>query len=415
MSWPQLTDQLSAVLPQTARQLLQQAAQIATEQGVKLYLVGGPVRDLLLRRPLTDLDLVVEGDAWPVADVFAARLHGEVTRHAAFRTAVVQLSVHSASYAIDFVTARREHYPRPAVLPEITPSHMGDDLYRRDFTINAVALNLTPQGLGPLLDPYGGIADLAARVVRVLHERSFFDDPTRILRGARFAARLGFAVEEHSLQLIHEALSAQMIAATSPQRILNELWLMLDEPRPEEMLKLLESWSALPQLELSWCDNWAAYFPKASALCLLDPVRREVAFGLLVWAMDTRQRERFGARYNLPAPARKLLQELPTALPNELEQPELDAQTLDRLLARYSTTTLRTLEVVAPTVAAANIARYHDEIRQLSPLLTGDDLRAHGLAPGPRFRQILDEARAAQLKGEISTRDQALHWLAAHV
>ncbi len=406
-----LRARLREALPSEVYQLLQQAAAMAAAQDAALYLVGGPVRDLVLGRPITDLDLVIAGDAWPVAEAFAGVTEGRLTKHAAFRTAVVETLVAGQSYALDFVTARREVYPTPAALPEITPSHMYDDLARRDFTINALALALTAQQTDPLLDPFDGLGDITAQIIRVLHDRSFIDDPTRILRAARFAARLEFTVEPHTRALIDDALAQQMIARTSAQRILNELWLVLDEPHPEGALALIHQWAALHQLGLVWSPDWRQQFRAARTQPPSDPPARLLGFGLLIWPLAAQQRTAFAARYNLPTAERKLLQELPLTIPPALLQAALDANTLEQVLQPYSTAALHTLRLVAPPPVAAHIERYLDAIRSLPPLLTGEDLRAHGVAPGPRYREILAAARQAQLRGAIADHDAALEWL----
>lgn len=406
--------QLQRALPAPMLRLLQTAIQLAADQQTSLYLVGGPVRDAYLEQPVTDLDLVIAGDAWPVAELFAAATHGRLTKHAAFRTAVVEVQSDAASYAIDFVTARREVYPTPAALPVITPAQIDDDLRRRDFTINTLALLLDHAG-ATLLDPFDGIADIEAGTIRVLHDASFHDDPTRILRAARFAARLQFRVEPHTRTLIAAALAEQMIQRTSAQRILHELWLTLDEPQPELVLALLHEWATFAQLGLVWSEAWPAQFPQARSQAFPDTALRDLYYGLLIWPMNTAERSAFAARYNLPAVTRKLLQELPAApwpetlLP--LARPDRGALELDQLLEHFSTTALRVIQLVAPPAAAANIARYLDTIRPLPPLLSGADLRAAGVSPGPIYRQLLAELRHAQLSGSITTLQAAQRWL----
>lgn len=406
--------QLQRALPTAMLRLLQTAIDLAAARQVPLYLVGGPVRDAYRQQPVTDLDLVIADDAWPIAELFAAATEGRLTRHAAFRTAVVEVQSDTTSYAIDFVTARREVYPTPAALPVITPAEIDDDLRRRDFTINTLALRVAP-GAAMLLDPFDGVSDIDARAIRVLHDASFLDDPTRILRAARFAARLQFAVEPHTLELIAAALAEQMIQRTSAQRILHELWLTLDEPQPEQVLALLHAWDAFGQLRLVWGTAWPEQFPAARAAAWPDVALRELYDGLLLWPMSSVARSAFAARYNLPAATRKLLQELPTApWPDTLQPlnaPDLGAPDLDRLLHGFSTAALRVLQLVAPPAAATAIARYLDTIRPLPPLLSGADLRAAGVAPGPIYRQLLDELRQAQLGGRIATAEAARRWL----
>lgn len=408
-----LWQQLQRTLPLAMLRLLQTAIELAAAQQVALYLVGGPVRDAYLGQPVTDLDLVVAGDAWPIAELFATATRGRLTKHAAFRTAVVEVQSDAAPCAIDFVTARRERYPTPAALPVITPASMDDDLRRRDFTINTLALRLAPNAV-TLLDPFDGIADIDARIIRVLHDASFVDDPTRIVRAARFAARLQCELEPHTRALITRAQAEQMIQRTSAQRILHELWLTLDEPQPEQVLALLHRWDTFDQLALVWSQDWPTQFPAARAATWPDVTARDLYDGLLIWPMSAAQRRTLTERYNLPTAVRKLLSELPTAaLPGPLaalNDPQISAPELERLLHSWSTLALRVLQLVVPS-AAASIARYLTTIRPLPPLLTGEDLRAAAVPPGPIYRQLLAQLRQAQLTGSITSVEAAQRWL----
>jgi len=408
-----LREQLQHALRPQVYVWLQQAVNIATAYDMPIYLVGGPVRDLLLGHTTIDLDLVMDGDAWLIAHAFAEQTGGKLTKHVAFRTATVELIVHNTAVALDFVTARRETYPAPAALPVVEPSGMHDDLFRRDFTINAIALRL--DHAPALLDPFNGLPDLEMELVRALHDRSFIDDPTRILRGTRFAARFNFVIEPHTRDLIWAALQEQMITRTSPQRILNEVWLLLNEAQPERVLHVLHELGALEQLAFVWSAAWTDQFPKLRVLHLDDATRRCVAWGLLVWPLKKEQRQALNARYNLPTAERKLLRELPFDVPSALNQADLDAVMLDDLLRGYDVVALRVLQLVAPPAAAANIRRYVDTLRSLPPLLTGADLQALGVPTGPRYKQILDQVRRAQLAGTLTTAADARTWVTEQI
>jgi tRNA nucleotidyltransferase (CCA-adding enzyme) len=197
-----------------------------------LYLVGGAVRDLLLGRPRGDVDVVVEGDA----GALARALGGEVVEHERFATARAGLD----GLRVDLAGARAESYPRPGALPEVRPAGIAEDLARRDFTINAMAIPL--QGKPELIDPYGGRPDLEAGTLRVLHERSFSDDPTRALRGARYAARFGFDLEPQTARLLRET----DLATVSDDRRRAELRKLAAEPGGVRGFELLAEWGLLP-------------------------------------------------------------------------------------------------------------------------------------------------------------------------
>ena len=215
---------------------------LAHKQGVVAYLVGGPVRDLLLKCPNIDLDITVEGNGIRLADAFASLHQGsKVTRYLAFKTATVQLA---DGRLVDFATARKETYARGGVFPKVQPSTIKEDLHRRDFTINAMAIAIGPDTGGKLVDPYKGMVDLRSKRIRVLHDKSFVDDPTRILRAARFKARLGFKIEAKTLRLLRSAIKIKVLDTIKPQRYLKDFNKILKEPKSLESIKCLKSWGA---------------------------------------------------------------------------------------------------------------------------------------------------------------------------
>lgn len=215
---------------------------LAQDHGVKAYLVGGPVRDLMLKLPNVDLDVTVEGNAIRLADSLADLYPGaKVTRYLAFKTATVLLPDGSL---VDFATARKETYVRGGAFPAVEPSTIKDDLLRRDFTINAMAVAINPKTWGKLIDPFGGKKDLLAKRIRILHAKSFLDDPTRILRAARFKARLKFSIEAKTLKLLKSAIKIKVLDTITPQRYLKDFNKILKEPRSLDAIKCLRSWNA---------------------------------------------------------------------------------------------------------------------------------------------------------------------------
>jgi tRNA nucleotidyltransferase (CCA-adding enzyme) len=215
---------------------------LAQAQGVAAYLVGGPVRDLMLKQSNIDLDIAVEGNGMRLADSFASQHHGaKVVRYPAFKTATVHLPDGSL---VDFATARQETYVRGGAFPAVKPSDIKQDLFRRDFTVNAMAIAINPASWGKLIDPFGGITDLRAKRIRVLHEKSFLDDPTRILRAARFKARLGFKIEAKTLIYLRSAIKIKVLDTIKPQRYLKDFKKVLKEPHAKDAIKYLKSWKA---------------------------------------------------------------------------------------------------------------------------------------------------------------------------
>ncbi len=213
--------------------IIETVGKIADKLKVRAYIVGGPVRDKLLGRKDYDLDFVVEGNGIRFAQVLNKALKGELTIYRAFGTATISFN----KKRIDIVTARKESYKYPAAYPAVTPGTIKDDLYRRDFTINAMAIVVNKKGFGRLVDFYGGRKDLEKRVIRVLHDKSFMDDPTRIFRAVRFSVRFGFKIEPHTKKLMKEAVLDGLLGEVNAGRIRKEIELFLKEKNPGKCLK----------------------------------------------------------------------------------------------------------------------------------------------------------------------------------
>ena len=406
---------LERAMPPYLYAALTEARQIAHEFKLPCYLVGGPVRDLLLGHPIDDLDLVFAGDAILVAEQFAARSGGTLVRHAAFGTGKVSFEQAEDLFHVDFITARRETYPYPTSLPVVVPSNLEDDLERRDFTINTLAIQL---GTPPqLIDRLAGIPDLEQRLVRVLHDQSFSDDPTRIVRGARFAARLHFVMEPHTAALARRAADAGLIERTTPVRILNEIWLAFREPRPETVFSILHDQGVLAHIfsGLEWRPEIAHAFGQARQMVTKEEVRRLVLLGLSLWWLSEDERRKVLQHYSFSADERRRIAEL-DVLHTLITDPELERlplSALDRAFHGLSYTTLLVARIVASSSVKQLIDTYQQLLRPTATLLNGNDLRSLGITPGPRYRTLLEGLRAAQLDGMISNRDQAIRWVHA--
>jgi tRNA nucleotidyltransferase (CCA-adding enzyme) len=233
-------------LSATMQGILHEAGYLASETGFHAWAVGGMVRDLLLGIGNFDLDIVIEGDGILFAQSLAGRLHAKVTSHERFGTATITFP---DRLRVDVATARTEIYERPAVLPRVTPGSIRDDMARRDFTINALAVSLMPDEFGRLLDIFHGVRDLRERHIRVLHDCSFIDDPTRIFRAVRFETRLGFRIVRSTEQLIAEALYRSILTKLEDYRIAAELRLILEEPDPAGPLKRLADLGVIEGLQ----------------------------------------------------------------------------------------------------------------------------------------------------------------------
>jgi len=224
-------------LPKEFLDLLKLAADIACRHNMPIYLVGGFVRDLILGVENLDSDIVVEGDGIRFAEDFASALKARLIRHRRFGTATIMAKPH---LKIDIATARKEYYPEPAHLPVVMGGTLRDDLLRRDFSINAMAINIGCHDFGRLIDFYKGKEDLQNKRIRVLHALSFIDDPTRILRAVRFEKRYDFRIEPATLGLLREAAKLKMLERVEPQRVRDELILTLKEKHPVKEIRRLK-------------------------------------------------------------------------------------------------------------------------------------------------------------------------------
>ena len=212
--------------------IIEIVGKIADESGVEAYIVGGPVRDKLLGIKNFDLDFVVETGGIKFAEILNKTLNGKLTIYKAFGTATIDLK----GKRIDIVTARKETYKRPAAYPTVKPGKIKDDLFRRDFTINAMAIAINKKGFGKLIDFYNGQKDLKKGLIRVLHDKSFMDDPTRIFRAVRFSVRFGFKIEPHTKKLMKEAVLDGLLGDVNAGRIRKEIEIFLKEKNPQKCM-----------------------------------------------------------------------------------------------------------------------------------------------------------------------------------
>jgi len=248
-----LSRQIEEYLPRPLLKLVKQISRQGAKLDQKVYLVGGVVRDLLLGYPNFDLDLVVEGDAVKLAQQVTETGQARLLAHKRFGTAKLKYD----DFTLDLATARKETYARPGALPAVTPGTLIDDLIRRDFSINAMAMSLTTDNYGQLIDPYQGKNDLEHRLIRVLHSRSFSDDATRILRGVRYEQRFGFEFEAQTADLLERDIP--MLDTISGDRIRHELELILKEQRPERAIERLGELGVLARINSSLKgDGWIA-------------------------------------------------------------------------------------------------------------------------------------------------------------
>jgi tRNA nucleotidyltransferase (CCA-adding enzyme) len=390
-------------LPSEALELIQTAGELARELGLGLYLVGGVVRDLLLGRATLDLDLVVEGDAPKLANLLAQRRGGEVVVHRRFGTAKLRCQ----DLSIDLATARAETYAHPGALPTVKPGSINDDLSRRDFTINAMAVHLDPDNFGKLVDPFKGEKDLKHKLVRVLHEKSFVDDATRILRAIRYEQRFDFQLETTTRQLLCRDLS--MLHTISGDRIRHELELILKEEQPEKPLQRAGELGLLQEIHPSLKGNgWLKKkFPQARSIT--HPPTLGLYFSLLVYHLSQEEGEDFTARLRLPRATARAVRDtlrLKENLPS-LAAPELSPSAIYRLLRDYSPTSILACAIASDSsLLRQRLHLYLNKLRYIKTSLNGRALQQMGISPGPRLGEILRQLHDAKLDQKVKTREE---------
>jgi tRNA nucleotidyltransferase (CCA-adding enzyme) len=368
--------------------------------GMPLYLVGGAVRDLLLDEGSVDLDLVAEGDVSEIANRVAKVLHSRVVQHSRFLTAAVI----GADFRVDMATARREGYPRPGSLPVVSPATISEDLSRRDFSINAMALPLAPRAAS-VIDPFGGREDLAQGEVRVLHEHSFQDDPTRSLRAARYAGRYSFRLERQTARWLRRDLSAT--ETVSGPRLRREIELISAEHSVDRIVRLagrIGIWEAIDP---------ALLVPRARTLRRLNGLQRArrdaVLLSVLLMDASPRARTRCCERLALTRRQREVVEGFATLWRNraKLSRPSLRPSRVVALLQTANPDAVEALVAVeGGTLAGRRARRYLDEWRHIRPLVGGGELLTLGLRPGPAVGRALAAVRSARLDGNVRTKSE---------
>ena len=407
-------------LPEQIKEIIRISSEISAKNGVHAYLVGGFVRDLILGVPNFDLDIVVEEDGIKFAEELALCLCAKLIRHKRFGTATIILKHH---FKIDITTARKEHYPHPASLPVVSAGSLSDDLFRRDFTINALAIKISKDEFGRFVDLFDGRKDLANKKIRILHDLSFIDDPTRILRAIRFKERYNFSFEKNTGMLLKASAKKKMLEKVEPQRLRDEIILMLKEREPSKHMRSLERNAGLGFInsrlklskgilssfvslkkELAWfnlkfphhrqIDAWLVYLtilteklPLAEMKSLLKKFvfRKGEEKRILVYR-DIK---------NKVARALSLKSICPSKAYHLLEPLSYEAILLIRAKSRNKL--LR--KHIEDFFGIYNGTRIH---------VNGDDLRSLGIKPGPLYQKVFRKVLDAKLDGKVSNHAQEM-------
>jgi tRNA nucleotidyltransferase (CCA-adding enzyme) len=410
-------------VPLTVRVALKKVGDVADESGFPVYLVGGIVRDLFLRTANYDVDIVVEGDGITFAGILVQKLGGRMKTHQKFGTAVVVLP---DGLKIDIATARLEYYEAPAALPTVELSSIKKDLYRRDFTINTLAVRLNGSHFGELIDFFSGLRDIKERTLRILHNLSFVEDPTRVFRAIRFEQRFDFSISKHTLNLIKSAVNLKLFDRLSGERIYDELVLMFSELDPLKVLRRMRELDLLKFLHpglrfsaelerlfisigdtLTWhrllylnvqAERWFVYL-----MGLFDRLKDDAAQEALErLSVPPRIRKRIMASREH---CREVLFEfyrndhLPASRVYDLLKP-LDIEQILIMMAK-----------ARKEPAKRYISLYLTRLRDVRVTLTGDTLKELGLPPGPRYKKILSGLLDAKLDGTVSTEEDEIDFV----
>lgn len=394
-----LADKIEKHLPDELINFMGMAGKAAASRGQNIYLVGGVVRDLLLGKPNLDLDLVVEGDAIELARQLADTKQAKITTHPRFNTAKLKWD----KWSVDLTTARSETYAKPGALPTVKPSSIEHDLARRDFTINAMAVHLSPSRYGELIDIHGGRNDLEYKLVRILHQKSFIDDATRIWRGLRYEQRLDFRLEKATLKLLKRDIP--MLDTISGDRIRYELECILQEKHPEKVLRRAEELNVLPKLHPSLKGNgWLAErFAQARQISSPNPPPMGLYLALLAYPLNTEETEQLISRLKLRKSLAQILRDS-VGLKGKLQKladPELSPSGIYAILHDYSAPaiTANWLATDSP-IARGHMNLFLSKLRYVKPILTGNDLKEMGITSGLQMKEMLQRLHQAKLDGK---------------
>ena len=371
----------------------------AERAGAAPYLVGGAVRDLLLGRETADFDVALVGADMATFDKIASLTGGVVTKRSQFDTARLSLD----GVGMDLAMARFEKYPSPGALPVVRPADsMRQDLARRDFSINAMAVSLSAESWGELLDSFEGRADLSAGVIRALHPASFRDDPTRVFRAARYAARLDMAPEPETLGWILDSTS--FIARLSPARVRNELELIFHElDSAGAALQLLDEWDALAAIHSSLrCERrgWDGFAGETAGLSR----RQRSGVGYALLCLGVSDANAIAERLRPNAASRRAMRDAATA--GRIAASEIPGKSNSDLAARLdplSESAIRAAALSTSGDTRRRLTTYLSQYRHLKPHLTGDDLIRMGIPRGPEIGRALARLRATRMDGLTAT------------
>lgn len=410
---------LRETLPSDLYEFLRMAGEVADELRFGAYLVGGCVRDILRRQENLDIDIVVEGDGIAFAKRLGEKIGAKVTVHQRFGTAIVKKD----AFKLDVATARTEFYESPAALPKVETSSIKKDLYRRDFTINTLAVKLNKRDFGLLIDFFGGQRDLKEKAIRVLHNLSFVEDPTRAFRAIRFSERFGFKLTKHTENLIKLAIRMNIFDKLSGTRLYDDMELIFRETNPVRTLKRLGDYSLLkvihPRLAFSTEleSLLQSVYDTISWFELLF-LNEEYDKGMLyimtlLYQLNKPERETALSRLSVPFQLRdKILNGLyeTDEILKQLK-PESPVEIYHLLTGRDIEAVLFSMALTQENEKKKAISNFLLELRNTKPVIKGDDLKNLGISPGPLYSRIFKEVLNEKLMKRLNKKEEEIEFV----
>ena len=400
-----LSAELQRWLAPSAHELVARVSAASSARGYRACFVGGAVRDLLLGESSLDIDIMIEGDAHEVARDCVGPDDAPPVFHRSFGTATIS----SGQQRIDLATARAESYSQPGALPDVWPGSIEDDLVRRDFTTNAIALVLGGEHHGELIDPHGGRLDLEHGLLRILHEQSFVDDATRIFRGVRYEQRFGFVFEDETKRLLFRDVGR--VRDISGDRVRHEFDRIMEEAAPELALRRLDGLGVLETVApgLRFDVGQASAIARARTSGFSAERLLETMWCVLAWRLASAGAGEFVTRLNLPRRLATPVEDCRRLHEAEerLDQDRLAPSAIYALLHHMSSAALKAGSFLLDgATSRGHVHTYLKKLRYVRPALNGEALREMGFSSGPEIGRMLELVRDARLDGLVNSRTE---------
>lgn len=416
-----LSNMLKDRLPKKYFLILEEVGLLADELGMNAYIVGGFVRDLLMRNANYDVDIVIEGDATVVARTYAGRKEAKVSVHEKFKTAVVILQ---SGDRVDFATARTEYYDFPAAAPEVESSSIKNDLYRRDFSINSLAVQINDKDFGKLIDFFGGQKDIKDKKVRVLHNLSFVDDPSRVFRAIRFAVRFDFEIGPHTKKLLKHSVNLNLIDRIAGGRLFQELKYILSEDNYMDALEIMDEYDLFKYFTEKEVFNtgkfdklenlekiYSWYTFQFSEVC--DEIYKS-RFCVLFSNLTFKEIVNLGERFNFSGKMRddiiKGLLKTKNVVLKITKIKDITPSKIYRLLSPLSNEYIFSVGALLSQKDDYLIKDYLTKYKNITLTIDGNDLKRLGYKPSKFFGEVLEKLLDLKLDGYINTKEDEINW-----